>query len=98
MVQMPAPLTRLQNMLSRTWLPNRNALLLVLGQRLLYLKRVPWARAQYRRRCQPPAMISRKAALRRYIGTIQSARRVEKLLRSPAPGCRYSQVSAAIAV
>ena len=95
MVQMPAPLTRLQNMLSHTWLPNRNALLRVLGQRLLYLKRVPWARDQYRRRCQPPAMISSKTTLRAYIGRIQSGCSRAKRLRSSAPGCKNSQVTAA---
>ena len=92
---MVAPLAMLQNMLSQVWLLNRNALLFVLGQRLLYLKRVSCVRRQYRTTCQTPASTSSITTLRAYIGRIQSARNCVKVARSGAPGCRNRQVSQA---
>ena len=96
MLHTVAPLAMLQNMLSLTWLPNRNALLLLVGQRDVYLNRVPCARCQYRRRCHPPAITSSSAMLRTYMVSIQPGRNVASWDRSCAPGCRKYQVATAI--
>ena len=64
-VQMPAPETSDQNMLSQVWLPNRNARFFFASQRALYLYFFPWARLMYSRRCSPPAIRTRSATLRR---------------------------------